>query len=97
MRARILHRLLNCDMVELVTYDTLIRYRHWFESSYRNRLQSLEAHVDGHSAFNGGVDGSRPSGGTLTFLPCWRNGSVFVLHAKGSGSIPLRGTHGDCS
>ena len=25
-------------------------------------------------------------------LPCWRNGSVFVLHAKGSGSIPLRGT-----
>ena len=27
-------------------------------------------------------------------LPCWRNGSVFVLHAKGSGSIPLRGTKG---
>ena len=25
-------------------------------------------------------------------LPRWRNGSVFVLHAKGSGSIPLRGT-----
>ena len=27
-------------------------------------------------------------------LPYWRNGSVFVLHAKGSGSIPLRGTKG---
>lgn len=26
-------------------------------------------------------------------LPCWCNGSVFVLHAKGSGSIPLRGTN----
>jgi len=25
---------------------------------------AFEAHVDGHSAFNGGVDGSRPSGGT---------------------------------
>ena len=25
-------------------------------------------------------------------LPRWRNGSVFVLHANGSGSIPLRGT-----
>ena len=25
-------------------------------------------------------------------LPCWRNGSVFVLHTNGSGSIPLRGT-----
>ena len=64
MRARILHRLLNCDMVELASYNTLIRYRHWFESSYRNKLQSLEAHVDGHSAFNGGVVGSRPTGRT---------------------------------
>ena len=26
------------------------------------------------------------------YSPCWRNGSVFVLHTKGSGSIPLRGT-----
>ena len=24
----------------------------------------LEAHVDGHSAFNGGAAGSRPAGGT---------------------------------
>ena len=53
-------------MVEMASYDTLIRYRHWFESSYRNRLQSLEAHVDGHSAFNGGVAGSRPAGRTNT-------------------------------
>ena len=28
-------------------------------------------------------------------LPRWRNGSVIVLHAIGSGSIPLRGTKGD--
>ena len=27
-------------------------------------------------------------------LPRWRNGSVFLLHGNGSGSIPLRGTKG---
>jgi hypothetical protein len=77
--------------------------------------------VDGHSAFNGGVDGSRPSGGTKKstshcnqsvgvskyserrlnpesncwfYLPRWRNGSVFVLHAKGDSSILSQGTIG---
>ena len=77
--------------------------------------------MDGHSAFNGGVDGSRPSGGTKKstshcnqsvgvskyserrlnpesncwfYLPCWRNGSVFLLHGNGSSSILLRGTIG---
>ena len=29
------------------------------------------------------------------YSPRWRNGSVIVLHAIGSGSIPLRGTKGD--
>ena len=68
--------------------------------------QSFEAHVDGHSAFNGGVAGSRPAGGTKwvshldgqvgkCILPRWCNGSVFVLHAKGGGSIPSRGTKRD--
>ena len=27
-------------------------------------------------------------------LPRWRNGSVFVLHTNGGGSIPSRGTKG---
>ena len=27
------------------------------------------------------------------YLPRWCNGSVFVLHAKGGGSIPSRGTN----
>ena len=26
------------------------------------------------------------------YLPRWRNGSVFVLHTNGGGSIPSRGT-----
>jgi hypothetical protein len=57
--------------------------------------------VDGHRAFNSGVAGSRPAGGTKglaldtgmeVHLPRWRNGSVFVLHAKGDSSILSRGT-----
>ena len=56
--------------------------------------------------FNEKIDGSNPFGGTgciqfvclyigsseTYILPRWRNGSVFLLHGKGGGSIPSRGT-----
>jgi hypothetical protein len=34
------------------------------ESDKYDKKKPFEAHVDGHSAFNGGVVGSRPIGGT---------------------------------
>ena len=34
------------------------------ESDKYDKSFPFEAHVDGHSAFNGGVAGSRPAGGT---------------------------------
>ena len=34
------------------------------ESDKYDKSFPFEAHVDGHSAFNGGVVGSRPAGGT---------------------------------
>lgn len=44
-----------------------------------------------HLTFNQKTMGSIPIG--VTKLPPWRNGSVFVLHAKGDSSILSGGTN----